>query len=276
MYLFMSVLFMVFSFLPFTKQKESHVVKVEDVIVYNHFLEAGKTAAIIDEFNNGDKTAIDSLSLSDFNQELSIILGHKSRRLRNRNIVVEIAGEFYLSPSDKHFFVITKPYHLIDLTEMRIFYITDVRSEKIIRNLINSVKRRQGVHDDTPFSTRVPYVELPDSVLNILKSTDNIDESLILNDHESAYIKAMFFESDRMPDLIGKKILFHYTNRGQISKKEFFTEEKECHAKDITPVVTLYLFNEEQKESVGGYDAYIVLWSKFIYSTEDMARLLSK
>ncbi len=269
------VLFMVITFFPFIQQNKTDVVKVENVIVYNQFLEAGKTAVIIDEFNDNNKTAIDSLSLSDFCQELTRILGYKSRRLRNRNIVVEFAGEFYLSPSEKHYFVIAKPYHLIDLTEMRIYYITDVQSEIIIRNLIKSVKRKQGVRDNTPFSKRVPYNELPDSILNVFNSID-INESPILNNQESAYIKAMFFESDRMPDLTGKKILFHYTNRGQISKKEFFTEEKEGHSKGITPNVVLYLFNEEQKKAVGGYDAYVVLWSKITYNTEDMVKRLSK
>lgn len=274
-YSFLSVL-LALSLLPFIKQKDSDIMKVENVIVYNQFLESGKTAAIIDEFNVNDKKAIDSVSLSDFNQELAMILGQKSKRLRNRNIVVEIAGEFYLSPTDKHYFVITKPYHLIDLTEMRIYYITDVQSKKKIRNLVRSVKIKQGVSDDIPFSTRVYYEEMPDSVFNVLNSIDDIDESPILNSLESAYIKSMFFESDRMPDLTDKRILFHYTNRGQINKKEFFTEEKDWRAKGITPMVVLYLFNEAQKEAVGGYDAYIVLWCKITYSTEDMVKRLSK
>lgn len=276
MLFFKPVLFMVLSFLPFTIQKESKVVKVENVIVYKHSFGSGKTSAIIDELKNDDKTAIESLSLSDFNQALSSILRHKSRRLRNRNILVEFAGEFYLSPSEKHYFVIHRPYHLIDLTEKRIYYITDVQSARIIEKLVRSVKRKQGLPDDAPFSIRVPYEELPDSVLNVLKTTDNVDESLILNNQESAYIRAMFLESDMMPDLTGKRILFHYTNRGQISKKDFFAEETEYHAKGITPKVDLYLFNERQKEAIGGYDAYVVLWSKIVYSTEDMVKSLKK
>ena len=54
------------------------------------------------------------------------------------------------------------------------------------------------------------------------------------------------------------------------------TEEKEGHSKGITPNVVLYLFNEEQKKAVGGYDAYVVLWSKITYNTEDMVKRLSK
>lgn len=267
---------MVFSFLPFTKHKESEVVKVENVIVYKHFFESGKTSAIIDEFKSADKTAIDSILLSDFNQTLSSILRQKSKRLRNMNIVVEFAGEFFLSPSNKHYFVIHRPYHLIDLTEKRIYYITDVQTAKKTRDLVRFVKRKQGLPEDTPFITRVPYKEMPDSVLYVLKTIDDIDEYPFLNSQESAYIKSMFLESDRMPDLTGKKILFHYTNRGQINKKEFFAEEKEWYAKGITPAVCLYLFNEDQKNAVGGYDAYIVLWSKISYPTDYLVKRFSK
>ena len=87
---------------------------------------------------------------------------------------------------------------VFDVTDAIISYSNENRQDCISLDSANilCVKRKLRAPDGTPFSTRVNYEEMPDSVLNLLNSIDDIDESPILNSQESAYIKTMLFENN--------------------------------------------------------------------------------
>ena len=114
---------------------------------------------------------------------------------------------------------------------------------------------------------------------DILKQLDKmgVDDSPLLNSHESAFLNVIFKDSLKGYDFTNKKVGFikisgekgkiHYFD---IQKKHFVNENYPCDNG------TLYIFNAVQKEESGGYDAAIVYWSKMLLPAKDVIKRLKE
>jgi hypothetical protein len=111
---------------------------------------------------------------------------------------------------------------------------------------------------------------------DILKQLDKmgIDDSQLLNSHESAFLNVIFKDSLKGFDFTNKKIGF-LSAGSKRNKKEFFKEERERYYNNSTTINgALYIFDATQKEESGGYDAAIVYWSKRLISIRDIVKRL--
>lgn len=101
-----------------------------------------------------------------------------------------------------------------------------------------------------------------------------VDDSPLLNCHESAFLNVIFKDCLKGFDFTNKKIGFLSVGSKR-NKKEFFIEERERYYNNSTTINgTLYIFNAIQKAESGGYDAAIVYWSKFIIPVEKVVKRL--
>lgn len=112
-------------------------------------------------------------------------------------------------------------------------------------------------------------------ILNLLDSM-GIDDSIVVNHYESAFLNVVFKDSLFGFDFTDKKIGF--ISNGARGKVEYFDMVKQRHILGISPfdVGTLYVFNETHKKESTGYDAAIVYWWKRILPPEKVARLLRR
>lgn len=118
---------------------------------------------------------------------------------------------------------------------------------------------------------------IPQDLLENLFRMDCSDSSLI-NFDEGRYLNAIFANSRKEFDFIGKNICFITGSSGKIqsSKADYFKLEKDRYNCGYTPNGgDLYIFEEKQKEKVGGYDAAIVYWCKLHLSEDNVIKRLS-
>ena len=76
-----------------------------------------------------------------------------------------------------------------------------------------------------------------------------------------------------------KKVAFFTGSLGKTKsdKKMYFAGEKSNFRLNNSPNVgTLYIFNAEQKEQSGGYDAAIIYWSKRLVPINEVVKRLKK
>jgi hypothetical protein len=133
-----------FTFIPAKTQNT-----IEKLVVYKSFRRAGTTAAVSGMFKEPAKHSIDTANVNVgtdiFLNEFSVILNKSKRNkhLQQKIAGIEIAGEFWLNQSDKHFFIICFPDLLIDFTDKREYRITDKLLLKQMNDWINNLKDKK-------------------------------------------------------------------------------------------------------------------------------------
>lgn len=113
----------------------------------------------------------------------------------------------------------------------------------------------------------------------ILRQFNNmgVDDSLLLNSDESAFLNEIFKDKLKLFDFANKNIGFLLAGSKR-NKKDFFNEERDRYNNNSTTInCTFYIFNAAQKSESGGYDGAIVYWSKFTVPIEKVvAKLKNK
>lgn len=116
---------------------------------------------------------------------------------------------------------------------------------------------------------------LPQSIINYLDEMGT-DNSPILNKYESEYFNFFYKDFRKDFDFTGKKVGFMLSRR-ITDKKTYFEDERKYQLNNTTTVsANLVLFDEKQKIESGGYDAFIVYWSKFPISAENLLEKIKK
>ena len=119
-------------------------------------------------------------------------------------------------------------------------------------------------------STQVYYMRnefknIPCEILNNINKM-GIDDNLLLTELEGKYFNALY-----------QKVAFFTGSLGKTKsdKKMYFAGEKSNFRLNNSPNVgTLYIFNAEQKEQSGGYDAAIIYWSKRLVPIKEVVKRL--
>ncbi|MCR5361296.1 MAG: hypothetical protein K6E73_04735 [Bacteroidales bacterium] len=103
-----------------------------------------------------------------------------------------------------------------------------------------------------------------------------LSNSPYLNEYESAFLNALF--QDTTSYFYKEKIDFDFTNKkvyfycfGERGKYYYFDMQKKYYENNMSGSCcngTLYLFNDEEKKLMDGYDAAILYWQKVLYSKE--------
>ena len=103
-----------------------------------------------------------------------------------------------------------------------------------------------------------------------------VDDSILLNSHESDFLNEVFKDSLKVFDFTGKRVVFF--KNGESSKKDYFNMHKKHLSNWNSPCDNgnLYIFDEAEKKESGGYDAVIVYWSKFVVPKENLLKRLTK
>jgi hypothetical protein len=121
------------------------------------------------------------------------------------------------------------------------------------------------------------FNDIPKDILEQLGKM-GIDNCSLLNTYESAYFNVIFEKSRKDFDFTGKKIGFITGSNGKTksNKTNYFRLERDRFNRNTTTNGgTLYIFDAEQKEKSGGYDAAIVYWSKVLVPINDVVIRLS-
>jgi hypothetical protein len=131
-----------FIFIP-TKAQNT----IEKLVVYKSFWRGGTTTMVSSMFKESHRYSIDTTNINIgtnmFLNEFGIILSKskQNKHYQQKIAGIEIAGEFWLNQSDKHFFIICLPNLLIDITSKKEYRITDKLLLKQMNNWINSLVR---------------------------------------------------------------------------------------------------------------------------------------
>lgn len=130
--------------MPFTAIKSQN--EINKLVVYKSFWKGGTTTMISNIFKNPIANSVDTTNLNIgtnmFLNEFEAIL-HKSKQKKHHQqkiAGINIAGEFWLNQSDKHFFIICSPNILIDITNKKEFVITDKQLLAQMHSWINNLK----------------------------------------------------------------------------------------------------------------------------------------
>ena len=104
-----------------------------------------------------------------------------------------------------------------------------------------------------------------------------IDDSLLLNEAESALLNKIFETTRKDFDFTNKKVGFIKIS-GERGKIHYFDMQKKHFTNENSPCDngSLYIFDNPQKAESGGYDAAIVYWSKFVIPIEDVVKRLKE
>lgn len=130
-------------------------------------------------------------------------------------------------------------------------------------------------------STQVYYMRnefknIPCEILNNINKM-GIDDNLLLTELEGKYFNALYQIDKQEYSLCCKKVAFFTGSLGKTKsdKKMYFAGEKSNFRLNNSPNVgTLYIFNAEQKEQSGGYDAAIIYWSKRLVPINEVVKRL--
>ena len=118
------------------------------------------------------------------------------------------------------------------------------------------------------------FSDIPNDILEQLDKM-GVDNSPLLNCYESAYFNVIFKNSLNDFNFTGKKVGFIKAG-GKRDKADYFKGEKDRFNRNYTTNGgTLYIFDAEQKEQSGGYDAAIVYWSKILIPIKDVINKLN-
>ena len=115
---------------------------------------------------------------------------------------------------------------------------------------------------------------------NTMEQTDRIENNLLLNETEGAYLNKIFETTRKDFDFTNKKIGFLTGSSGKIlsSKEHYFDMHKKHSTNANYPCDngTLYVFDASQKTESGGYDAAITYWNKFVIPIEEVVKRLKE
>jgi len=120
------------------------------------------------------------------------------------------------------------------------------------------------------------FEDIPDDILKHLPKM-GMECSRLLNRYESDYFNVIFKDSRKNFNFTDKKLGFiRGSQAGGLSNKQvYFSGEKQRFADKASVTINqLYVFNKEEKELSGGYDAVIVSWSKVSVRREDLVEKL--
>lgn len=114
------------------------------------------------------------------------------------------------------------------------------------------------------------FSEIPKDLLENIDKM-GVDNSSILNEYEGRYFNFIFNIDSQDFNLVEKKVGFlgskiDYFNDTRSSDRNFKTVGGS----------SLYIFDANQKEESGGYDAAITYWNKSLLPTEEVVKRLSK
>lgn len=118
-------------------------------------------------------------------------------------------------------------------------------------------------------TSSVPMVKEQDFAVE-----ENTEYASWLNKEEAAELNAIFAAYRNDFDFTNKRVIFFTGSSGKLrsNKEHYFRMQKKY---DNTSYYNrdngyLYIFDEDQREAVGGYDAAIVFWIKNQLSTEEV------
>ena len=120
------------------------------------------------------------------------------------------------------------------------------------------------------------FSEIPQGLLYNIDEM-GIDDNLLLTELEGKYFNALYQIDKQEYSLCCKKVAFFTGSLGKTKsdKKMYFAGEKSNFRLNNSPNVgTLYIFNAEQKEQSGGYDAAIIYWSKRLVQINEVVERL--
>lgn len=119
------------------------------------------------------------------------------------------------------------------------------------------------VSTTTPVVTETVYV-----------AEENTEYATWLNKEEAAELNAIFEAYRNDFDFTNKRVIFFMGSTGKLrsNKEHYFRMQKKY---DNTSYYNrdngyLYIFDEDQREAIGGYDAAIVFWTKNQLSAEEV------
>ena len=108
----------------------------------------------------------------------------------------------------------------------------------------------------------------------IIDQTEKTEFATWLNKEEADELNNIFAAYRNDFDLTNKRVIFFTGSSGKLrsSKEHYFRMQKKY---DNTSYYNrdngyLYIFDEDQKEAIGGYDAAIVFWTKVQLPTEEV------
>lgn len=108
----------------------------------------------------------------------------------------------------------------------------------------------------------------------IIDQTEKTEFATWLNKEEAEELNKIFAAYRNDFDFTSKRVIFFTGSSGKLrsSKEHYFRMQKKY---DNTSYYNrdngyLYIFDEDQKKAVGGYDAAIVFWTKSQWATEDV------
>lgn len=122
------------------------------------------------------------------------------------------------------------------------------------------------------------FEDIPKDILKHLNEI-GLETSPSLDSRESRYFNVVFKELRGDFDFTEKKVGFITGSNGNkiSNKREYFDKERDRHSRNYSPNKSiLYVFNENQKEKSGGYDAVIVYWSKVLLLVDDLPQKLKR
>lgn len=106
-----------------------------------------------------------------------------------------------------------------------------------------------------------------------------IDNEHYLNQYESEYFNIKFEKRRGDFDFKNKKVAFFNSSGGGVlkSKIDYFRTEADRYRRDYSSnFASLVLFNEQQKQENGGYDAVVYYWSKALRDAKFYTKKLKK
>jgi hypothetical protein len=133
---------MLISFIPTNAQNT-----IEKLVVYRSFWRGGTTTMVSSIFKEPVKYSIDTTNVNIgtniFLNEFGIILSKSKQKKHYQQKIsgIDVAGEFWLNQSDKHFFIICLPNLLIDITNKKEYKIADELLLKQMYHWINNLVR---------------------------------------------------------------------------------------------------------------------------------------
>jgi hypothetical protein len=116
------------------------------LVVYKKFCKGETTIGILYMFNHPKMPFVDTTNINTttnmFLNEFGLILSKtkQNKHFQQKITGIDIAGEFWLNQSDKHFFIICLPNRLIDITNRKEYKITEESLLKQMNDWINNLK----------------------------------------------------------------------------------------------------------------------------------------
>lgn len=142
------MLFVLLCIFIFTPIKSQNTIK--KIVVYKSFWRGGTSTMVSNMFIEPKRYSINTTNINietdKFLTEFGAILSRsKQKKYRQQKIAeIEVAGEFWLNQSDKHFFIICLPNLLIDITDKKEYKITDDLLLNQMNKWLNNLKVKRS------------------------------------------------------------------------------------------------------------------------------------